>query len=582
MTYPVAITPLEKDDRVQELQRLFPEKLAEESAFSKLSEEQKTELNALLMQLNAMRFDNADKFIEIATALIKNVAPTLAPYIAIAIDKAKESLDKKQGVLIVYTGGTIGSAPKDPSDPDSPQIVKPWGELKAGTPKLGNLGYPVDAISFKEPLDSCNVGPEHWQTMAGIIRDRYNDYSGFVILHGTDSMAYTSSALALLLQDLSKPVVITGSQLAGIVNPRNDAHQNIITAVMLANPIFHNLPLIPEVVASFGGRITRGCRTKKVNVTSFQGFDSPNYPVLGVAGDVIHIDTKHVRPASAMGLTVLESMDTHVIMLEAFPGMQNTDIIKNVLADESLKGVVLQAYGAGNIPTKPAFLDQFKAFIERGGIVVITTMVPAGRVEMGLYETSQVLLDRGLIGAFDITPEAALCKLMILLGGYPDDPEQIKHLMQQSIVGEQSLSLETSPFDQPGSLKSGEKMDIKTPSLHSCDNEEHIHRVILRFVDAKLKTAGEDDKAAISIILNGMQLGPFNRLATGMDALGVGAGSGESLAIDLTHHKALFVGKTSSSKLGGKQPIQLQIGIDGAGSSFSWSKAELNIYVGDE
>lgn len=200
---------------------------------------------------------------------------------------------------------------------------------------------------------------------------------------------------------------------------------------------------------------------------------------------------------------------------------------------------------------------------------------------MGLYETSQVLLDRGLVGAFDITPEAALCKLMILLGAYPDAPDEIKRLMQQSIVGEQSLSLETSLFDKPGNLQSGAGVDIKTPSLHSCDSEERIHRVILRFIDATLKTAGEDAKAEISIRLDGEELGPFRRLATGQDALGVGVHR-ESLAIDLTRHKTRFVSKTGASKLGGKQPVQLQIGLTGDGCAFGWSKAELNVYVGDE
>ena len=582
MKYPVSTTELERDDQVQELQRLFPEKLEEESAFAKLDEGKKRDFKSLLKQLNTMRFENSQGFTEIASALIKSIAQELAPYIGIAITKAKDSFPRQKGVLVIYTGGTIGSAPKDPSDPDSPQIVKPWAELKNSAPKLDSLGYPIDAISFTSPLDSCNVGPEHWQTMAGIILDYYDYYSGFVILHGTDSMSYTASALALLLQELSKPVVITGSQLAGIVNARNDAHQNIVTAIMLANPSAHNLPLIPEVIVAFGGRIMRGCRTKKMNVTSFQGFDSPNYPILGICGDVIQIDTKHVRTHTDVGLTVLEGMDTHVIMLEAFPGMQNSKIIENVLSDESLKGVVLQAYGAGNIPTKPEFLDQFKAFIDRGGIVVITTMVPAGRVEMGLYETSQVLLDRGLIGAFDITPEAALCKLMILLGTYPGQTEEIKRFMQQSLVGEQSLGLETSPFDKAGSLTSGERTDIRIADLRSSEREESIHRVILRFVNANLQTANLEAKAEIFISLGGHELGPYRRLATGQDALGVGTANGESLAIDLTHHKALFVRKSSASKLGNKQPVQLQIGLSGDGSALGWQRVELNIYVSDE
>ena len=260
--------------------------------------------------------------------------------------------------------------------------------------------------------------------------------------------------------------------------------------------------------------------------------------------------------------------------------MQNSQVTKNVLRDENLKGVVLQAYGAGNIPTQTEFLDQFKQFIDRGGIVVVTTMVPAGRVEMGLYETSQVLLDRGLIGAFDITPEAALCKLMILLGKFPDDREYIKRLMQQSTVGEQSLSLETTTFAMPGKITDGMTLEIKSASLQSNAHEERIHRVILRFVDATLQTKGEDQKAVVSLTVGGQVLS-FNRLASGQDALGVGT-AGESLAIDLTKHKHLFLSKSITSKLSGKQTVQIQVGITGENSALSWSRAELNIYVSDE
>lgn len=578
--YAVEVTELEKDDRITALQAGFAESLRRESAFTKLKEQPIKDVNAILQQLEGMRFNDRSAFVTVAGALLKSVEQELVRYIEIVLDNVQKDLPQQKGVLVIYTGGTIGSAPKDMADPDSPQVVKPWRELKNASPKLSALGFPVDAISFQTPLDSCNVGPQHWQTIAGIIRDNYDDYTGFVILHGTDSMAYTASALAFTFQDLSKPIIITGAQIAGIVNARNDAHQNMITAVMLANPSMFNLPLIPEVVIAFGGRITRGCRTKKMNVTSFLGFDSPNYPAIGHSGDVIQIDTKHVRLPSEAGLNVLEKMDTNVIMLQAFPGMQHSQVTKNVLLDSNLKGVVLQAYGAGNIPTQVEFLDQFKQFIERGGIVVVTTMVPAGRVEMGLYETSQVLLDRGLIGAFDITPEAALCKLMILLGEYPDQPDDIKRLMQQSIVGEQSLSLETTAFASAGKLSDGGTVEMKSAALHSVDNEERIHRVILRFVDATLQTAGEDQKAIVSLTVGGTVL-HFNRLASGQDALGVGSG-GESLAIDLTKHKHLFVSKASNSKLGGKQSLQIQVGISGDQSALNWQRAELNIYISDE
>ena len=303
--YEVEVTQLERDDRITALQEGFAASLRQESAFTKLKENEIKEVNSILQQLASMRFSDREGFITVAAALLKPVAAELVKYIDIVLGNVQKELPQQKGVLVIYTGGTIGSAPKDMADPDSPQVVKPWKDLKNASPKLGSLGYPVDAISFQTPLDSCNVGPQHWQTISGIIRDNYENYTGFVILHGTDSMAYTASALAFFLQNLNKPVVITGSQIAGIVNARNDAHQNMITAIMLANPLEHNMHLIPEVIVAFGGKITRGCRTKKMNVTSFQGFDSPNYPALGHSGDVIQIDTKHVRSSTEADLEVL-------------------------------------------------------------------------------------------------------------------------------------------------------------------------------------------------------------------------------------------------------------------------------------
>ena len=332
------------------------------------------------------------------------MSPALAGYISIAMDAAVQGLTKARGVLVIYTGGTIGSAPKDREDPESPQVVRPWHELKAAAPQLGLLGYPVDAISFVQPLDSCNVGPRHWRTMAAIIQEQYATYEGFVILHGTDSLVYTASALSFMLVDLAKPVVITGAQVAGIVNPRNDAHQNMITAIMLANPRAHALPVIPEVIVAFGNQISRGNRCKKMDVVGYQGFRSTNYPLLGVAGEFITIERKHIRAPAETDLQIYDRLDTNVIMLEVFPGMQHSPILENILRDEHLRGVVLKSYGAGNIPTDPPFLNLFRDFIRRGGIVVNVTSVPQGEVVMGLYETSQVLLDRGIIGGFDSRP----------------------------------------------------------------------------------------------------------------------------------------------------------------------------------
>ncbi|GAB6042523.1 asparaginase [Endothiovibrio diazotrophicus] len=579
----IELTPLEKDDRTDEIQKLFPAALRQESGYAKLDETKRTAVEAVMERLAAMRFDSLDGFKSVARSLLQPVAPELGNYIDIAADNAKDALPETAGVLVIYTGGTIGSAPKDPDDPESPQVVRPWKELKRAAPQLGTLGYPVDAVSFVEPLDSCNVGPEHWRAMAQVIQEHYDRYAGFVVLHGTDSMVYTASALAFMLQELAKPVVITGSQIAGVVNARNDAHQNMVTAIMLANSTAHNLPPIPEVIIAFGNRILRGCRAKKMNVTSYQGFDTPNYAHLGVCGDHVAIERKHIRRPSVLPLQVYDRMDTNVITVEVFPGMQNSQVLANVLRDENLKGVVVKAYGAGNIPTQPAFLNLFKEFIDKGGVVVVTTSVPTGQVVMGLYETSQVLLDRGLIGGFDITSEAALCKLMMLLGNYPDDPATVRRLMQQSLVGEQSLTLESSLFEAAGAVSAGSTTKLKDVPLASCDDPERIDSVMLRFVNARLDP-GAGEKATLRLKLNGHQeVGTFNRERVPQGALVADDSVGESLAIDLTRYKESFLSKAagSSSRLGGHQMVGFEIGLEGEGAQFSWDSAELNIYVQD-
>ena len=582
----VDLHPLERDDRVDALKIHFGAALTQESGFAKLGGEQQERVREVLKSLGSMRFESRDTFEQIARALLEPVAPELVKYLGVALDNAAEQVGKQAGVLVIYTGGTIGSAPKDPSDPDSPQVVRPWAELKAALPNLGALGYPIDAVSFVEPLDSCNVGPAHWLTMCRIIQEHYEDYTGFVILHGTDSMVYSSSALAFMLQGLSKPVVLTGSQVAGIVEARNDAHQNVITAIQLANPAAHGLPLIPEVMVAFGNLISRGCRAKKMNVVGYQGFRSPNYPLLGEAGEFVTIERKHVRSMPQTELAVLDRLDPNVIVVEVFPGMQGSEILKNILSDEQLRGVVLKSYGAGNIPTEPGFLKLFKAFIDRGGIVVNVTSVPEGKVVMGLYETSQILLDIGIIGGFDLTAEAALAKLQVLLGNFGDDVSQVKQLMQQSIAGEQELSLKVSPFPEAGQLAQGQaETSLRKAELDSVDDADLIEKVMLRFVDVKLDP-GADERATLSLSLehDGRReaLCEVRRGRIPEQALVRNEELVESLAIDLTTHKAAFVARESSGPIRFRQKVGFALGLSGAdGASFGWQSAELNIYYRD-
>ncbi|MBF0132344.1 MAG: asparaginase [Magnetococcales bacterium] len=588
---PVSLSALEQDDRVDELVRNFMQALMLESGFAKLKKDQQEQVRSVLNSVIKMRFDSVSSFQNVVIGLLRSIAPDLEKYITIAIDSARDMLKDNKGVLVIYTGGTIGSAPKDLDDPDSPQIVKPWGDLKSAGPILGRLGYPVDAIAFVEPLDSCNVGPRHWLTMVRIIKENYGNYSGFVILHGTDSMVFTASALSFMITELDKPIVITGSQIAGIVNPRNDAHQNMITAIMLANPEAHKLALIPEVFISFGNLIVRGNRAKKMNVVEYQGFNSPNYPLLGRAGDHIVIERKQIRRPSEIGVQFSELMDTNVIIVEVFPGMQNSPVLSNILQDENLRGVVLKAYGAGNIPTDAPFLKMFTDFIQRGGIVVCTTSCPAGEVVMGLYETSQILVDIGIIGGFDITPEAALCKLMMLLGNF-EDLSEAKRLMQQSIAGEQRLSLETTVLAGKKSIQSGGMVELSSSLNSKEDNIERIEKVMLVFKNAKLDPGNDapDARAAVKLFLDGETteegenfLGSFSRRRVPSNALITNSTIGESLVIDLTLKKHHFLKKESKGRIKVEQKVRINVALEGeGGASFSWEDAELKIYTMDQ
>lgn len=587
----VQLYPLEKDERIGEVVQGFGDALRKESGFQALSEADKAKAGKVLLQLQRFRFLSLVDFKETATLMLKEISDSLPAYIDIAIQNAQKELTDQKGVLVIYTGGTIGSAPKDFSDPESPQIVKPWPDLKFAVPNLDKLGFPIDAVSFVNPLDSCNVGPQHWRTMAQVIRDHYGNYSGFVILHGTDTMVYTGSALGLMLQDLSKPVVITGSQLAGIVNVRNDAHQNFLTALTLANPDLHGLPVVPEVMILFGSQILRGCRAKKMDAAGYDGFGSPNFPALGTAGDLIDIDVKHIRPnPESDHIDVFDQMNTNVITIDVFPGIQNSDMVKRQLEDPNLKGVVLRSYGAGNVPTVPRFLDPIEAITDKV-VVVNVTQCPRGTVEMGLYETSQVLLDRGIIGGFDITPEAALCKLMILLGEYGDDVDAVKSLMQKSIAGEQSWSVYTTRFEEAGELNAeNPRFDFNPTELDSVATG-NIQTAVLRFYKTEFD-AGKTGRVhfPVYVDLGSGEMNPASDkfIKSIVKAQSEDAGlidvakNGESMAFDISVKKDHLYTRESYRPMRRKPKISFSIGLEGDGASFKWDRMELIIFTYDK
>jgi L-asparaginase len=323
--------------------------------------------------------------------------------------------NRGSGVLVIYTGGTIGTVRRDPADSGSPLVVVDWAEFRRRTSSLSErladgsintryIGFNVDACTL-EPVDSCNIGPDYWVDVARVIAGNYDRYEGFVILHGTDTMVYTAAALSFMLEGLAKPVVLTGAQLSHLGNVRNDALQNLLTTLMIANPARSGLPLVPEVAIFFHNALLRGNRSRKVTSSGFEAFKSPNYPPLAAAGESIVVDRRVLRPPGP-GLRLRSHIEPNVASVIFFPGIQEASILQDVLSDPRLKGVVLMTYGAGTVPSDPRVLKPITDAVRRGVVAIAVTQCGGGRVELGRYEASARLLEAGVVSGHDITPRS--------------------------------------------------------------------------------------------------------------------------------------------------------------------------------
>lgn len=337
----------------------------------------------------------------------------------------------RANILILYTGGTFGMT----YDERGVLVPFDFSLILHHLPSLRNLALSLTVVSFDKPIDSSNVQPEHWQMLARLVADHYDTHDGFVVLHGTDTMAYTASALSFMLDGLAKPVVFTGAQLP-IGEPRSDARENLITALEVASARKNGVALVPEVCIYFNYELLRGNRSKKVESMQFDAFDSDNYPPLAKAGVKIDYNFSAIRSPGRKQLRVLSKLDSNIAILKLFPGLPHASV-QAVLGTPSLKALIIETYGSGNAPTSPSFLSSLAGAIDRGLLVLNVSQCPGGRVMQGRYETSRELQRIGVIGGADMTTEAAITKLMVLLGEYGADGA--KALIAEPMAGELSL-----------------------------------------------------------------------------------------------------------------------------------------------
>ena len=344
----------------------------------------------------------------------------------------KDCDTRKSSVLLIYTGGTIGMV----RNAETGALENfDFGHLLEQVPELKRFDCKISTYTFHPPIDSSDMGLEHWARLVHIIDENYALYDGFVVLHGTDTMAYTASALSFMLENLGKPVILTGSQLP-IDMLRTDGKENLISAIEIAaTRRSDGSPMVPEVCIYFKEKLLRGNRTTKISAEQFNAFRSFNYPELAKAGIHIRYNEAAIRrPDPSRPMKAHYLVDPNVVVLSLFPGIQQR-LVHAVLNIPGLKAVVLRTFGAGNAPQAPWFRDELQDATSRGILLVNITQCQDGAVHMGLYETSLPLIDAGVVCGYDSTPECAIAKLMFLLG-HQLPPEELRRMMDSDLAGE--------------------------------------------------------------------------------------------------------------------------------------------------
>ncbi len=343
---------------------------------------------------------------------------------------------KKASLLLIYTGGTIGMK-EDIND----QTLKPFdfSQIVEEVPEIRKFAFKIDSYTFDPLIDSSDVEPSLWQSLASLISDRYEDYDGFIILHGTDTMSYSASALSFMLDGLTKPVIFTGSQLP-IGVPRTDGKENLILAVEIASAKdIDGHAKVPEVCVCFGSMLMRGNRTSKVNADIFRAFSSPNFPALAEAGINIRYAEELIRKPLDwyQSLKINSKLDTRVGILKIHPGI-TPEVVRYFLYSPETRAVIIETYGSGNAPSGQWFVDIVREAVESGKIIVNVTQCLTGTVNMNIYATGKYLEKAGVVNGYDSTTESALAKLFFLMGKSPDN-EWVRQMMARNLKGEISL-----------------------------------------------------------------------------------------------------------------------------------------------
>lgn len=339
----------------------------------------------------------------------------------------------RRSVLVIYTGGTFGMVYDQKTD----QLIPfDFAQALDKLPDLNRLDFAITLVTLPDILDSSNMKPAVWVELARLIEAEYHRYDSFVILHGTDTMAYTASALSFMLDGMSKPVILTGAQLP-LGAARTDARENFITALEIAAAEEAGRPVVPEVCVYFNARLLRGNRSTKQESVQFNAFASENYPVLATAGVSITYNYPFIAPYRPnQPLRLRTALDPDVTILKLFPGITPA-VVDATLRIPALRGVVLETFGAGNAPTDDWFLDTLRGAIDRGVVLFNVSQCEGGRVTQGRYQTSKHLEEIGVVSGADITTEAAITKLMVLLGE-ESDPVRLRGRLARSLAGEMS------------------------------------------------------------------------------------------------------------------------------------------------